>query len=188
MIIAMVEHDLLQVRGEGTRLSSYLDELESHITRVELDMDAVRTKAGVHTVHGPDCSINCLCRVDIARQEVDLQRICLALDELRACLDSVVNSDRSTDHFSSFASILASMHSQLNAHVSLSSQSLATVQSKVAAFEDVYKTWTAGDAGAEEEEDETDDDDYDHTGMCFQPGEPQCDAEVPAEARRPTTR
>ena len=186
--IAMVERDLLQVRGEGARLSSSLDELQSPITRVELVMDAVRTKAGVHTAHGPDCSINCSCRVDIARHEVDLQRIGLALVELRDCLDSVVDSVGPSDHFSSFASNLASMHSQLDADVSLGSRSFVTLQSKVAALEEVYETWTAGDAAAEEEEDEMDDDNYDHTGVCFHTGEPQCDAEVPTKAWCPTTR
>ena len=121
--ISMVEHELLQMRGEGTRLSSSLDELQSQITRVELDMDSVRMKAGVHTAHGPDCSIICSCRVDIARHEAELQRIGLALDELQDCLDSVVDSVGSSDQFSSFASDLASMHSQLDAHFSLSSQS-----------------------------------------------------------------
>ena len=76
----MVEHELLQMKGEGTRLSSPLDELPSQITQVELDMISVRTKAGVHTAHGPDCSRNCSCRVAIARHEAELQRIGLALD------------------------------------------------------------------------------------------------------------
>ena len=78
--ILMVEHDLWQVRGEGTCLSSSSDEFQSQITRVELDMDSVRTKAGVHRAHGPDCSINCSCHVDVARHEAELQRIGLALD------------------------------------------------------------------------------------------------------------
>ena len=186
--IAMFEHDLREVRGEGTGLSSSLDELKSQITRVELDMAAVRTKAGVHTAHGPDCSTNCPCSVDIAQHEVGLQQIGLALDELRGCLDSVVDSVRLSDHFLSLASNLASMHSQLDAHISLSSQSFATSQSKMAALQEVYETWTAGDAGAEEEDVDTNDDDYDHTGVCFHTGEPQCDTEVPAKARRPTTR
>ena len=184
----MVEHDLLQMRGEGTCLSSSLDELQSQISRVELDMDSVRTKAGVATAHGPDCSINCSCHVGIARHEAELQQIGLALDELRDYLDSVVDSVGSSDRFSSFASDLASMHSQLDAHLSLSSQSFATLQSQVAALEEVYETWTAGDAAAEEEEDETDDDNYDHKGVCFHAGEPQCEEEVPATAWRSTTR
>ena len=80
------------------------------------------------------------------------------------------------------------MHSPLDTHFSLSSQSLPTLQSKVAALEKVYETWTAGDAGAEEEEDETDDDNHNHKGVCFHTGEPQCEEEVPAKARRPTMR
>ena len=186
--ISMVEHELLQMRGEGTRISSSLDELQSKITRVELDMDSVRTKAGVHTAHGPDCSINCSCRVEIARHEAELQRFWLALDELRHCLESVVDSVGSSDQFSSFASDLASMHSQPDAHFSLSSQSFATLQSNLAAFEEVYEAWTAGDAGAKAEEDETDDDIYDHKGVCLHTGEPQFEEEVPSKARRSTTR
>ena len=186
--ISMVEHELVQMRGEGTRLSSSLDELHSQITRVQLDMDSVSRKAGVHMAHGPHCSINCSCRMDIARHKAEVQRIGLALDELRDCLDSVVNSVGWSDHFLLFASDLASMHSQLDAHFSLSSQSFATLQSKVAALEEVYETWTAGDAGVEEEEDETDDDNYDHKGVCFHTGEPQYEEEVPAKARRSTTR
>ena len=183
----MVEHDLLQVRGEGTRLSSSLDELQSQITWAELDMDAMRTNAGAHTARVPDCSRNCSCRVDMARHSAGLQRIGLALDERRDCLDSVVDSVGSSDHSSSLTSNLASNHSQLDAYILLSFQSFATLQSKVA-LEEVYETWTASDAGAEEEEDQTDDDNYDHAGVCFHTGEPKCDAEVPAEARRLTTR
>ena len=96
----------------------------------------------------------------------------------------MVDSVESSDQFSLFASDLASMHSQLDAHLSLSSQSVATLQSKVTALEEVYETSTAGDAGAEEEEDETDDDNYNHKGVCFHTGEPQCEEEVPAKAPR----
>ena len=151
-------------------------------------MDSMRTKAGVHTAHGPDCSINCLCRVDIAQHEAELQRIGLALDELRDCLDSVVHNVGSSDPFLPFASDLASMHSLLDAHFSPSSQISETLQSKVAALEEVYEAWTAGDAGAEEEEDETDDDNYGHKGVCFHTEDPQFDEEASAKARRTTTR
>ena len=186
--ISMVEHELLQMRGEGTRLSSSLDELQLQITRVELDMDSVRTKAGVHTAHGPDCSITCSCRVDITRHEAKLQRIGLALDELRDCLDSMVDSVGSSDRFSSFASNLAPKHSQLDAHLSLSSQRFADLQSKVAALEEVYEAWTAGDARVEEEEDRMDHNNCGHKGVCFHTGEPKFDEDVPAKARRSTTR
>ena len=80
------------------------------------------------------------------------------------------------------------MQSQLGLHISLSFQSFATLQLKMAALEEVYETWTSGDAGAEEEEDERDDDDYDGTAVCFHTGEPQCDTEVQPELKRPTTR
>ena len=106
----MVEHELLQSKCEGTCLSSSLDKLQSQITHVELDMNSVTIKTGVHTAHGPDCSINCSCRVDIARHEAELRRIGLAWDELRDCLDSVVDSVGSSGQFSSFPSDLASMH------------------------------------------------------------------------------
>ena len=168
--ISMVEHELLQMKGEGTLLSSSLDDLQSQVMQVELDVDSVRTKASVHTAHGPHCSINFSCCPDIARHEAELHRFGLALDELWDCLDSVVDSVGSSDQFSSLAPDLASMHSQLDAHFSLSSQSFATLQSKVAALEEVYKAWTAGDAGAEEEEDEMDDDNHDHKGVCFHTG------------------
>ena len=52
----------------------------------------------------------------------------------------------------------------------------------------MYEAWTAGNEGAEEEEDKTDDDNYDHQGVCFHTGEPQFEEEVPAKARRSTTR
>ena len=58
----------------------------------------------------------------------------------------------------------------------------------MAALEDAYEAWTAGDAGAEKEEDKMDDDNYDHKGVCFHTGEPQFDEELPAKARRSTTR
>ena len=128
--MATLDHDLLQVRGEGTRLSSSLDASKSNITRVELHMDPVSTKAGVHTAHRPDCRISCSCRRDIGGNEVHLQRIGFALDEMRDCLDSVVCSVKSTDNVSSLASALASLQSQLNARISCSCQSFATLQSK----------------------------------------------------------
>ena len=100
----------------------------------------------------------------------------------------MVDSVGSSGQSSSFASDLASMHSQLDAYFSLSSQSFATLQSKVAALEEVYEERTPGDAGAEEEEDKTDDDNYDHQGVCFHTGEPQFEEEVPAKARGCRTR
>ena len=188
--IASLQREVDRVGADRIIFSDSSERLQTQVTRVESELAEMESRGGVHTSHGPDGSIYCSCRVQLSQHDTHIRQLGMALDELRDCFDLIPQDFCTSDRASSFESTLSSMRSQLDALSPLSSQSFATLQVKVAALEEVYEKWVAGEAVANEEGYEMDGDEDGHIGVRFRSWESDSDGEVKSAAkdRKPPSR
>ena len=125
--IASLQREVDRVSADRTIFPDSLERLQTQVTRVESELAEVESRGGGHTSPGPDCGIYCSCRMQMLQHDTQIRQLCMAVDELRDCLDLIPQDFCTRDRASSFESTLSSMRSQLDALSPLSSQSFATL-------------------------------------------------------------
>ena len=163
-LISNLQDNIDEIKSQGIAFSSSLGDLQFQTSKFNTAIDRLWDSIGSRSTHSSHCSELCSCPVQLTLHGEALKRIDGMLDELRDCFDAMSDELCTRGRDASFGSTLSSMKAQLD-NLLLSSQSIDTLQVKVAALEDAYEKWTT--CCADEEEDESDEEPSDQYGVRF---------------------